>query len=123
MSQDAWEIFCENLEAEQPKALFGKFCPAFAFLGFFLITIMIFANSYSNFEQYGANADPPVGPFVIVPVLFVAFVGGTMCFKAALEYQVRGNLQRICEDESKKYWNLSSTSKRRSFTRMTQMVQ
>jgi hypothetical protein len=107
MSQDAWEIFCENLEAELKVALWGSFFTAFVFLGLFLITIIIFANSYSNFEQYGATADPPVGPFVVVPVLFVFIVGGTMCFKAALEYQVRGNLHRICEEESKKYWNLS----------------
>jgi hypothetical protein len=98
MSQDAWEILCDVLDKELVTARKGQLCLILTPLALFLVSALLIALSFSSRSLLA---------FIVLPVLWVVTIGGLVLYTRNLGSRIKGNLQHFCEEESRKYSDLS----------------
>lgn len=107
ISSRAWTAFCERLDEAMEPARRARCFFLIVFGGLFLVTILIFALSFAA-SFASASSGPggggvPIGPFVIVPIIWVATFIGVTAYVYNSSRRLREKLQRICEEETKGY--------------------
>jgi len=91
-------------KAAKPAIRFQWLTPA-VFLGLFLVTVVIFATTFGTADL--SSSGPPIGPFVVVPVIWVITMGGFFACACGIRSRITEDLHSICERESQKYPNIS----------------
>jgi len=104
ISSPSWSSFCEQLDEAMERARRARCFVPIIFGGLFLVTALIFSLSFTAASSTGMNSGPPIGPFVIVPILWVVTMIVVFVCSMNFNRKVREKLQSICEMETRTYY-------------------
>mgnify|MGYP003564563130 CR=1 FL=1 len=109
LSQEDWRAFAAKLEHAVKPAIRLRWLFPIVSLGLFLVTLSIFATTFATASASGpsSHSGPPVGPFVVVPILWVVAIVGLFACTHMTSNHISEDLQSICDQASRKYPNLS----------------